>query len=100
MKRFKNILLVSGQVNDNRTTLERATDLAKRNGACLTVVEAVEGLPRDVHEQVRGISPQELEACFVRERQKQLQQLIAPIAEQGIQLTINVLIGTPFIEII
>ena len=43
MKRFKNILLVSGEAEATNVILERAVTLAQRNGGRLTVVEAVAG---------------------------------------------------------
>ena len=87
MHRFKNILVVyNGQVGDE-ATLNRATVLARRNAARLTVVEPMRNLP-------------DQESLFIEARQKQLERLIAPVRQEGIRATATVLTGIPFIEII
>ena len=45
MKRFKNILLVTGERPGERATVARAAALAKRNGARLKLVEVIEQIP-------------------------------------------------------
>ena len=100
MKRFKNILVVSGQAEATSLILERAVALAQRNGASLTLLEAVAGLPSGISTSVLGASSQELTERFTLERQKQLEEQIFPTIRSGLHLDIVVLIGTPFVEII
>lgn len=66
MKRFKKILLVSREGPGERATLARAVELAKRNRACLTLVEVVEELPREVRMLVTARPPVELEKLTVK----------------------------------
>jgi len=48
MKRFKNILVVFDSKTDNRSLLDHAIDLVKRNQAALTVVDVIENAPSDL----------------------------------------------------
>lgn len=48
MQRFGNILVVIDESTDNRPVVERAVTLARRNQARLTVVNAIQQLPRQV----------------------------------------------------
>jgi universal stress protein E len=100
MKRFKNILVVSGQAEATNLILERAVALAQRNGARLTLLEAVAGLPSDISTSVFKASAQELNERFVLERHKHLLQQIPCSIESTIHLTVAVTVGTPFVEII
>ena len=52
MQRFRNILMISRHEARDKTTLERATTLAKKNQARLTVVEVIKPLPR--HTETAG----------------------------------------------
>ena len=100
MKRFKNILVVCEQTRAFSVILERAVALAQRNGARLTLVEAVPGLPSDIPTSVLGVSSQELVEHFTLERHKQLIQQIPRTIGSTMHLTVAVLVGTPFVEII
>ena len=100
MKRFKNILVVSGHAEATNLILERAITLARRNGARLTVMEVVTGLPSDISTSVFRVSSQEVNERFALERQKQLVEQICPIVGSGLCPDVTVLVGTPFIEII
>lgn len=100
MKRFKNILLVHGQGTGVNATLKRAVSLAKRNRARLTVLEVTERVPREIRMLPTVMSPQEMEECVIKERREHLERLIAPISEEGLRVNVNVLTGTPFLEII
>ncbi len=97
MKRFKNILVVCEQTEAVSVILERAVALARRNGARLTLVEAVPGLPSDVPTSVLGASSQQLIERFTLERRKQLIQQIPCTIGSTIHLTVAVLVGTPFV---
>jgi len=100
MKRFKNILVVSGQAEPTNLILERAVTLAQRNGGRLTVVEAVAGLLHNISTSVLKASAHELNERFALERQKQLSQQVSSTIRGGLDSDVTVLVGTPFIEII
>ena len=100
MKRFKNLLLVSEQGAVSRAALERAVSLAKRNRAQLTVVDVIERLPLDIRTLITVMPPQELEESVIKERHEHLDRFVKQIREQGIQVSVNVMTGAPFLEII
>ena len=89
MKRFKNILLVFNERTESKATLSQAIDLCKRNQARLTVIDVVEdllgeadlGLPADVLSSLRS---HDFEI-----RQRDLEQLVAPIRQEGIEVRKN-----------
>ncbi len=99
MQRFKKILLVYDEVK-GQLALERAFAIAKRNKTHLTVVEVVGEIPRELYMSINVMTPEELRELFLVERQKYLEQLIEPIQQEIDRLTIKVLTGTPFMEII
>ncbi|NQV35317.1 MAG: universal stress protein [Phycisphaeraceae bacterium] len=100
MKRFKNVLLVASQAEATKNILERALVLAEENGARLTVMEVVPGLPSGLQAKALHMSAFEFNACFAREREKQLSHEIFPIIDGRLAVKVMVLIGKPFIEII
>ena len=100
MKRFKNILLLADQGTGGSPILQKAAALAKNNRARLTVVDVIEELPRDIQKFIVVITPMELQKRVIQERQKQLECLVAPIRKEGLRVGVNVLSGTPFLEII
>jgi nucleotide-binding universal stress UspA family protein len=100
MQRFKNILLVTGAKTESAAALERAVTLAKRNQAQLRVVEVLKELPHDVHLQMRSKRPTELQNQIIEQRSSHLEQLILPIRLEEVEVSAQVLCGTPFLEII
>ncbi len=56
MKRFKNLLAIHNQAHGVGAILRRATTLARRNGARLTVADIVQGL--DFFGTTIGIHPE------------------------------------------
>ena len=100
MKRFKNILLLAEQGTGGSPILQKAAALAKNNRARLTVVDVIEELPRDIQKFIVVITPMELQKRVIQERQKQLERLVAPIRKEGLRVSVNVLTGTLFLEII
>ena len=94
MKRFKNILAVYNQVPGDEATLRRATTLARRNGARLTVAEVIER--RDNLDE----SARSLARTIAAERRKHLERLIWGIRHEGLEVSAAVLEGIGFLEII
>ena len=70
MKRFKNIWVIGRSAEGTKNILERALTLADENGAHLTAMEVVPGLPCGLHAQALHMSSFEFNACFAREREK------------------------------
>ncbi|HEB87116.1 MAG TPA: universal stress protein, UspA [Gammaproteobacteria bacterium] len=99
MKRFKNILCVVKPGEACKPTLARAVTLAKNNQARLTVVDVVERIMVCVGMPEGGSASADLQAALVKDRAQELETLVEPYREQ-IEINTNVLIGTPFLEII
>ena len=98
MKRFKNILAVYNQAPGDEATLRRATSLARRNDAHLTVAE-VYGDPDFLSTRValqRETATQER----IAERQEYLERMIVSIRREGVDVSATVLTGTSFLVII
>lgn len=93
MRRFKNILFVFEDSLDNDAALTRAVDLAERNGAALTVVHALDVAPG--HDAVATGWGE-----LVTDWRRQLEAVVAPVAERGVEVATEVLTGIPFREII
>jgi len=96
IKRFKNILYVSGTDARQTSAMTRAVSLAKSNHANLTVVEVITAaaeLPLD------GQSAQELKAEVTANRRKILTSQIAQF-NQGIDIRLQVTTGRRFLEVI
>ena len=101
MKRFKNILLVAGGEGWEETALKRAVTLAKNNKAKLKVVEVIEEKPRKMQMLITAsMHLADLQEVAITEQSRQLERIIAPIKDEGVQVTAKVLIGTPFLKII
>ena len=99
MKRFKQILYYTDASERSRSALERAADLTLRNSGRLTVVGVVE-LPPDLHLLAPALPAAELWDMATQDLRERLEQLVEPVRRKDLRLDVEVLIGTPFIEII
>ena len=84
----------------DQAILRRAASLAKTNQAQLTVVDVIEELPRDMRMLVVAITPMKLQELIVQERREYLERIAATLCKDGVQISVKVLTGTPFLEII
>ena len=100
MRRFKNILLLHDGRPEHHLTMKRGVDLATRNQAKLTVVDVIEEdswVPGEIY----GSQPfLELKELVSEERQKELDIVIEPLTQQGLDVRAKLLFGKPFLEII
>lgn len=87
MRRFKNILAVYGDAIGADDVFTQAVELARANQARLTLIDVL---------SERNATPGSLE-----ERRKRLNRLIPAINAEGVSsVSVDVLIGTPFLEIV
>ena len=100
MKRFKKILHYTDAREGSRATLERAAELARHNRGQLTVLGVLERWPRDPPMLVPITPPADLQDVATQDLRERLEQFVKPVRQKGLRLRIEVLIGTPFIEII
>ena len=103
MKRFKSILLVCDDRSSHEDLIGRATWLAKVNGASVTLVDVVEAAPGELTRlfgSLPGARAHDVEYEVVEFHRERLARLAAPIKADGIETTVDVLQGIPFVEII
>ncbi len=102
MKRFKNILMLYNQSVGDDAALDRATALAKRNGARLTVLEVIERMPSLAAAPFGSSASEqrELEGRFFEERRALIERLIDPLRQQGVQVDGAVAQGKVFLAIV
>lgn len=99
MQRFKNILLVTSDPSQPDAAFTRALQLARQNEARLTIVSVVDSLPSTTR-WLPALSLEELEEVAIDTRYELLEQLITPLQERGQDVSVRVLCGIPFLEII
>lgn len=100
MKRFKNILLYHDSETAARITLKRTVELARRNGAQLTVVDVIEK-PSFFSKMLPAVSSRkDLDKLVQQKKSKHLGKVVAFAEKEGISAHAKLLFGTPFIEII
>lgn len=99
MKRFKNIVCVVESGEASKPALERAVTLAENNQANLTIIEVIERITAGIGLPEGGPISSDLQAAMVNARQQELDDLVDPYRKR-IAIQTNVLVGTPFLEII
>lgn len=95
MKRFQNILFVASPSEPSNSTFQTAVDLAQINQAKLTVLIAIEELPR----YVTRLTPLMLRKARLQELENTLQGLKLA-ADDVVQIETKVVEGKPFVEIV
>lgn len=100
MQRFQNILVLTGGEESAGRLLERAAALARRNRARLTVAGVVDALPRDMQPLVPAIDIGDLVALALEEMLAQIEPLVEPERQKGLEIETRALCGTPFLEVI
>lgn len=97
MHRFKKILCFAGGL-DPQPGLDRAAELAARNGAALKLLDV---LPQSTEGPWLTVAGKpDLERLVVASRLHELQELAAPIEARGVEVATEVATGSPFVEII
>jgi len=99
MRRFKNLLCVVDPQQKPDAVLDRAVSLAKNNQAALTVVAVVPQMSAGIGMPDGGPISHDLQKALNAEAQQQLQSAVAQF-QSAAQIDVEVLVGTPFLEII
>jgi universal stress protein E len=100
MREFKNILIAYGWEDTKNTPIERVVRLIREYGAKLAAVCVVEELPQDIRKLPAKISPEELYKKVISNSNAHLKDFVSPIEAAGIEISTDVLAGTPFIEVV
>ncbi len=99
MRRFNNILCVVTPGSGCKPALERAVTLTENNQASLTVIDVAECVRAGIGMPEGSPVSADLQAAVVRAHQQELDSLVEPY-RQRVKVQTQVLIGTPFLEII
>ena len=99
MERFKNILCVVEPGETSKHALERAVTLAENNQASLTVVDVIPHIVAGIGMPDGGPISVDLQAALASERMGVMESQLAPYRKR-IDMRVEVLQGTPFLEII
>lgn len=91
MQRFKKILFVNEPNNSDISALSRAVELARKNGAQLTLCDASKMLPRTLVN---------LQQTFMDIHNRQLLSQLNTLDYSGVETSTRSLVGVPFVEII
>ena len=100
MKRFQNILLVvPANGIDMGPAMERAVELALRNSGQLTLISAVEEVPKKRAKRARrqGL---DLQSMLVEDRRGVLGALAKTYGSDTLPIAVSVEVGVPFVETI
>ena len=97
MKRFQKILYYVGGSSDQEQGLVEAARLARRNDAELTLLAVLPGSTGGPWLMLPGKA--ELEQLVVTTRLQDLEEMAAPIAEEGVRVRVETTTGSPFVEI-
>jgi len=98
MKRFKKILVAIDTRVDDHPIVDEAAQLAKQNGASLSIVDVVPEFPWMVRMMVS--EHQELRKTMGREKSQKLEELASKYRDQGIDANAKVLWGKTSVEIV
>jgi universal stress protein E len=99
VKRFRSILFVHQLAVDDPAAFQRAAMLAEENAARLKVIEVLEEAPPDLGVSVPLALTEVLRNTLINESREQMEELAAPL-RGTIDIEVQVLTGTPFLEII
>jgi universal stress protein E len=99
VKRFSNILFIHQLAVEDKAAFERAAVLAEENQARLKVIEIIEEVSPDIGIPVPVLLTDVLRNTLKEESREQMEELVGSL-RQKIDIEIEVLTGTPFLEII
>ncbi|MFP7674121.1 universal stress protein [Marivita sp. S0852] len=104
MRRFKNILFVCDEQSPYELALDRVRWLARSNEASVTLVDTIDSGGASnlskLFTTIPGLGNEEIGEAVVSVHRGKLENRAKALRAQGIDVKTNVLIGTPFIEII
>ena len=98
MKRFKNILVSTDTRLERDSLVEEAADIARQNGAKLTIVDVVPELPWLVRAAVSDSD--ELREAMVKEKERRLKAIAESLTQEGLGVATRVLEGKTSVAII
>lgn len=98
MKRFKNILMIAEDRQNDRKSLRRAVELAERNNARLNILEVIEIPEKQISRLNKKLKGKNLRERFINERRTALDVLLRQ--EKAAPERVDIAFGIPFLKII
>jgi nucleotide-binding universal stress UspA family protein len=98
MNRFKNVLYYADHKKDQTHALQRVIQLAKANQGTLTVIDVI--VESDMNYDINQEYGIDLHQMHIAQRLKDLEELVAPYSDLGVKVSCEIMVGTPFIELI
>lgn len=98
MHGFRSILVLVPATGERPAVLERAARMARESGAALRLVAVVEDLPW--YAKLVFPSADDLQGILVRDKRQALDTLAAPLRQEGLDVSTDVLTGRRHIEIV
>ena len=98
MQRFQNIVVVAGGKDGGLAAVKRATDLAVRNSARLTIVDVLEPLP-PLHD-LPGALQEEMQSGLTNLKNSELESLAEAPRRKRIKVDTKLLVGSPAEQIV
>jgi nucleotide-binding universal stress UspA family protein len=100
MERFRNLLLVVNSEITNTAALTCAFHLARTIGAKLKIIDVVK--ETSSYQPILPSSAKNinLHDLLVQEKREHLEQMVRPFEKEGVNTSIRILTGMPFLEII
>ena len=99
MKRFKNILLFTGTV-ENEAAISRSITLAMENDANLTLIDVIKPIPRALGMLTDVAESAELQELVVKDHRQKLLKIAGDYLDTGIPIDVVVAVGDPSTEIV
>ena len=100
MQRFKNILAHVNLASSEDPALSRAIRLAQQNSAKLTAINVIDEHPTQAHAVLRSLHLEDRLELIEREHRDQLEKLVQPVRDSGLEVETVVATGSTFLEII
>lgn len=100
MQRFKNILAYVNLALDEHPALGRGARLARHNNAKLTVMTVIDEYSEQAHTILRSIHLEDALDTVEREYREQLENMVQPVRDNGLDVETVVRHGSTFVEVI
>ncbi|MFO7986644.1 MAG: universal stress protein [Desulfatiglandaceae bacterium] len=100
MKRFKKILFVYDPDSEKGPAFERARELAEENKAELLLFQVLEEYPSTTQMMALSSVEGNFEKEILSEAYDALEEIASPLKTEGIKVSVKVVTGVPFLEII
>lgn len=97
MTGFQNVLVYLRDDSKSDAGLDRAADLARAQGAKVTVVRVIGSIPEHVDALLPG--EWDLQALGKESAREQLEEIARPLRDSGLDVTTDILEGRPEVEI-